>query len=73
MQLRFVQAFHGKEIPDRHNPDGSECRHKKAGNVSVNIALDKLDTDSDWETYTSVSGKYKQVSVEDVINRLLKL
>ena len=46
---------------------------KKAGNVSVNIALDKLDTDSDWETYTSVSGKYKQVSVEDVINRLLKL
>lgn len=46
---------------------------KKGTNISVNLSAGKLDTDSDWETFTSVSGKYRQVDVEDVIKRLLKL
>ena len=46
---------------------------KKGTNIAVNLSAGKLDTDSDWETFTSVSGKYRQVDVEDVIKRLLKL
>lgn len=67
------KPFMAKKFPTDITLTVQSADIKKAGNVSVNIALDKLDTDSDWETYTSVSGKYKQVSVEDVINRLLKL
>lgn len=46
---------------------------KKAGGVAVNITVDKPEADDDWETFTSVSSKYKQVSVEDLMKRLLKL
>ena len=41
--------------------------------MSLNMSLDGIDTSGDWETYTSVSGKYKHVSVQDVMNRLMKL
>ncbi len=46
---------------------------KSSKPMSVNISLDGIDTDGDWDTYTSVSGKYRQVSVQDVMNRLLKM
>ena len=46
----------------------------KGGNpMSVNISINDIDTDGDWDTFTSISGKYKQVSVQDVMNRLLKM
>ena len=51
----------------------SSASIKKAGDMSVNIAIDKLGTDDGWDTFTSVSSKYKQVSVEDLMKRLLKL
>ena len=41
--------------------------------VSLGMSLGGIDTDGDWETYTAVSSKYKQVSVEDLMKRLLKL
>lgn len=41
--------------------------------MSLNMSLDGIDMSGDWETYTSVSGKYKHVSVQDVMNRLMKL
>lgn len=46
---------------------------KSSKPMSVNISLDGIDTDGDWDTYTSVSSKYRQVSVQDVMNRLLKM
>ena len=46
---------------------------KKGNNMSVNIAISDIDTSDDWETFTQVSGKYRQVSVKDVMNRLLKM
>ena len=41
--------------------------------MSLGMSLGGIDTDGDWETFTSVSSKYKQVSVEDLMKRLLKL
>lgn len=46
---------------------------KSSKPMSVNISLDGIDTDGDWDTFTSVSSKYRQVSVQDVMNRLLKM
>ena len=41
--------------------------------MSVNISINGIDTDGDWDTFTTVSGKYRQVSVQDVMNRLLNM
>ena len=46
---------------------------KDGKRMSLHMSLDGIDTSGDWETYTSVSGKYKHVSVQDVMNRLMKL
>lgn len=41
-----------------------------AKNMSLRLQLGTLTTDSDWETETAVSSKYKQVGVEDILNKL---
>lgn len=46
----------------------------KAGNgKSLNISISDIDTAGDWETYTTVSGKYRQVDAADLVGKLLKL
>lgn len=46
---------------------------KSGKNIIMNISISNFDTSSDWETNTSISSKYKQVSAQDVMNRLLKM
>lgn len=46
---------------------------KKAEGVSVSISSGSFDTSDDWETRTEVSAKYKKVSVDDVMKRILSL
>lgn len=46
---------------------------KNADKMSVNISINNLDTSDDWDTFTTVSGKYKQVDVQDVVKRLMKM
>lgn len=41
--------------------------------ASVNISMGTLDTSDDWESRTTVSGKYKKVDTQDVMKRLLSL
>jgi hypothetical protein len=41
--------------------------------ASMNLRLSNLSTSSDWETRTTVSSRYKQVTEEEIMERLLKL
>lgn len=41
--------------------------------VKLNIRLNGIGSESDWETRTEVSGKYKQVKVDDILRRLMAL
>lgn len=41
--------------------------------INVGLTLKSMKMDSDWETVTKVSGKYKPVKLEDVINQILKI
>ena len=41
--------------------------------VDVGLQLSSLSTDDDWETRTTVSSKYKQVSVDDILRRIMLL
>ena len=41
--------------------------------VKINMTLNYVGTDSDWETRTSISSKYNEVSVDDILRRLMSL
>lgn len=41
--------------------------------VKISMTLNYLGKESDWETRTQVSGKYKEVSVDDILNRFMAL
>lgn len=41
--------------------------------VKLDIILNYIGNDSDWETRTEISGKYKQVNVDDILRRFMAL
>lgn len=41
--------------------------------IDVDLQLSSIDNDSDWETRTQVSSKYKQVKIEDIMKKLSSL
>lgn len=41
--------------------------------IDVGLQLSNLDTDDEWETRTAVSSKYRQVSVDDILRRIMSL
>jgi len=45
----------------------------KAKSLNLNISLNNPSANSDWETRTEISKKYKQVSVDDVLKILMNL
>lgn len=67
------KPFSSKQFPSNISLKMQSDAVKSGKNIILNIAINEFDTSSDWETNTSVSGKYKQVSAQDVMNRLLKM
>ena len=41
--------------------------------VTATFELDKLGDNADWESFTTPSTKYEQVSVEDILGKLMQL
>ena len=46
---------------------------KQAKEVKLSIEMDKVKTDSDWSATTDIPGKYKQVSVTDILNKIMNM
>ena len=46
---------------------------KQKQTVDVTIEMNDVKTDSDWDTKTSVSDKYKKVEAQDVFGKLLNM
>lgn len=42
-------------------------------NIAATLTLSDLDTDENWETRTTLSGKYAQVTLEELLNNLKNL
>ena len=53
-------------------PEGSSSKALPK-NLKLNIKMKGIDTDSKWEAFTTVSKKYKQVSVDDVLKKLMSM
>lgn len=41
--------------------------------VKLNMTLNYLENDDDWETRTEVSGKYREVSIDEILRRIMAL
>ena len=41
--------------------------------VKINITLNYIGNEEDWETRTAVSAKYKEVTVDDILRRFMAL
>lgn len=62
-----------KQFPTEQSFTISTPANKSKREIKVNIKMNKLTTASDWEPRTTVSGKYTQMSVEDVIGKLMDM
>ncbi len=62
-----------KKFPGQQVVSVSTTALKKNNKASLTIKMKNIGTDSDWETQTTVSNKYKEVSVEDVLKKIMSL
>lgn len=46
---------------------------KKARNITVTIKMDGAKMSSDWETRTTLSSKYKEVSADEVLEKIMNM
>ncbi len=46
---------------------------QKKQELQLNLEMNEVKTDSNWETETQVSAKYKQVSPEDVLRKIMSM
>ena len=67
------RAFGSKKFPYPETFDISTNATGKNKKVQVSIEMNKLTTDSDWETRTTVSSKYQKVDVETLLKQLMNL
>lgn len=63
------KAFSSKQFPTDNNI--KVTTPKKS--INVELQLNSIDSDSDWETRTNVSSKYKQVDLDDILRKLSSL
>lgn len=67
------KTFGGKPFP-AHQLITLNTNAKGAQKViNVGLTLKSMKADRDWDTVTKVTGKYKPVKLEDVINQILKI
>ena len=62
-----------KQFPAAITLDMNTSATQKARQVKVDIRMKSLNTDSKWEARTTLSKKYKEVSVDDVLKKLMNL
>lgn len=65
------KALGVKQFPYELTLNMNTTATKKAKNATINIKMKNISTDGDWQSFTSLSKKYEQVSVEDVLEKLM--
>ena len=67
------RAFAGKQFPGNITLDMMTSATKTAKQIKIGIKMKSIGSDSDWETRTNLSKKYKAVSVDDVLKKIMSL
>ena len=67
------KAFGGRKFPSQINITAASSAVKGGQSMTVELTLDNLSNDSDWESRTQLSSKYTPVSAEEVLNKILSI
>ena len=67
------KTLNGKPFPHSIVLNMNTSATQKARNITMGILMKKVSNDDGWETRTTLSKKYKQVSVDDVMKKLMNL
>lgn len=65
-------AVNGKQFPTNETLSFSS-KAMTSMKMSLKIKMKKITTDSSWDAETSVSSKYKEVSAEDILRKLVNM
>ena len=66
-------SFGGKKFPSQINITAASSALKGGQSMTVELTLENLSNNSDWESRTQLSNKYTAVSAEDVLNKILNV
>lgn len=64
------KALGTKQFPTEINLTMSTKMVKNADKMSLNLQLNTLSNDDDWDAETSISSKYTQVGADEILNKL---
>lgn len=67
------KSFGSKQFPYSQTISIQTAATGKEKNVTAQFDLDGISTDDTWETTTKLSDKYTQVSVEEVLGKLISM
>lgn len=67
------KALGSKKFPSSLQMNMKTTTLKGGKSVGMGMQMNSLNTDSNWDERTNVPGKYRQVTVEDVMKRILSL
>ena len=67
------QSFGSKKYPNSHVVDIETTATSDKKKFQLVFDLSGVTADSSWESRTAVSDKYKQVSVEEVVDQMMKM
>ena len=62
-----------KQYPHLLTLNAQSVISKKPRNVTITIKMDGAKMSSDWETRTTLSSKYKEVSADEVLEKIMNL
>lgn len=63
-------AVGNKQFPSNQTISVSSRALRSGEKMSVGIKMKKVTTDSDWESLSTISDRYRQVSVDDILRKL---
>jgi len=63
------EMFSGKKYPTKHAIALTTAKKE----VKLGMTLNYLGNDTEWETRTEVSNKYREVTVDEILRRFMSL
>ena len=66
-------ALGKKQFPMNQVLSFSSRALKNGAKLSMTIRMKKITSDNDWEAKTTLSGKYKEVSAEEILGKLMSM
>ncbi|RRD00802.1 DUF4292 domain-containing protein [Prevotella sp. OH937_COT-195] len=67
------QNFGGRRFPSQITITGTSSELKGGQSITIELALDKLRNNEDWEARTRLSSKYSAVTAEEVLSKIMSI